>query len=79
MAASAPLPLTREHANSTCTFAHAQDLVTRFERVLLGIEIKIQPGAVLERLCLNSIDLCEKHEHPKLMPADSGDCEAKRT
>jgi hypothetical protein len=60
------------HKN-TYTFAHAQDLVMRFERVLLGIEIKIQPGSVLEQLCLNTVDLCEKHERPELRPADSVD------
>jgi hypothetical protein len=60
------------HTN-TYTFAHAQDLVMRFERVLLSIGIKIKPGSVLEQLCLNTVDLCEKHEHPELRPADSVD------
>jgi hypothetical protein len=57
----------------TYTFAHAQNLVMRFERLLVGIGIKIRPGSVLEQLCLNTIDLCEKHEHPELRPADSVD------
>lgn len=57
----------------TYTFAHAQDLVMRFERVLKSIEIQIQPDSILERLCLNTIDLCEKHEHPELRPAHSVD------
>jgi hypothetical protein len=60
------------HKN-TYTFTHAQELVMRFERVLLSIGIKIRPGSILERLCLNTVDLCEKHEHPELRPADSVD------
>jgi hypothetical protein len=57
----------------TYTFAQAQDLVMRFERLLKSIEIQIRPGSILERLCLNTIDLCEKHEHPELRPAESVD------
>jgi hypothetical protein len=57
----------------TYTFAHAQNLVMRFEGLLSRIGITIRPGSILERLCLNTIDLCEKHEHPELRPADSVD------
>lgn len=57
----------------TYTFAHARDLVMRFERVIKTVGIDIRNGSILERLCLNTIDLCEKHEHPELRPSDEID------
>lgn len=57
----------------TYTFAEAWDLVIRFECLLKSIKIEIRPGSILEQLCLNTVDLCEKHDHPELRPADSVD------
>lgn len=57
----------------TYTFAHAQQLAFRFESLLGSVGITIRSGSVLERLYLNTIDLCHKHECPELRPADSVD------
>jgi hypothetical protein len=57
----------------THTFSEAEQLVMRFERLLKSINIEIRRGSVLETLCLNTIDLYHKHEHPEIRPGDSID------
>jgi hypothetical protein len=71
-------PATAPEANTvrmpdTYTFAHARELTFRFESLLKSVGITIRSSSVLERLCLNTIDLCEKHEHPELRPGNSVD------
>lgn len=47
-------------------FDEAEKLVYEFESVLKNINIKIKIGSELERLCLNIIDINEKHIKPYL-------------
>lgn len=50
----------------TYTLLEAQDLVYKFEATLRNIGIEIAKNSELERLCLNIIDVVEKHLNPTL-------------
>lgn len=46
-------------------FADAVERLHQFEALLKSYRIQIQPGSILEQLCLNTIDVLEKHRHPE--------------
>ncbi len=51
------------------TFADAVERLHQFEQLLCTQNIGIQAGSILEQLCLNTMDILEKHRHPETIDA----------